>query len=154
MRTLVSSAALAAALLFLVPATGEEPEKPDPRSEDRKPPAVGDAPEDPTEPDPEFRPPRGPGGTRPGPSSLPAEPVLPRIVLRGFVEVDGRPPAALLEFEGGAATLVHAGERVILPQPPTGAPAGRRYEEVLVKELKEGGVRLVFVPDSREVLVR
>lgn len=71
--------------------------------------------------------------------------VVPAVAVRGVMEAEGRPAAALLEVDRSPALLVHAGDRVVL---------GGAWAEMLVKEIGPAGVRVEFMPGSREVLLR
>lgn len=70
---------------------------------------------------------------------------VPAVAVRGVVEAEGRPAAALLEVDKGSALLVHAGDRVALRG---------GWSELVVKEIGPAGVRVEFMPGSREVLLR
>lgn len=127
MRTRIASVLF---VLFLVPvALGEDPGS------------------DPTEADEAMRRALEEARRRaqPGASGPETPVVVPVIAVRGVVEVEGRPAAALLEIDKGPALLVHAGDRVAL---------GGAWTEMVVVEIGPAGVRVEFMPGSREVLLR
>ena len=160
MKSIIVFAALLA-LAFAVPvvmgeepgAAGPDPDSGPPAKEREK--APPEPLRDPTEPDPGLRPVR-PGGTDGQGNPLPGvlEPALPPVALRGFIEVEGRPPAALLQISSAPAILVHAGDRIALGGAENGATGARWFTQVLVKEVRDGTALLVFSPGDKEVVIR
>lgn len=140
--------------LALVPLVRGE-DAPPPKPEEKAPAPKPDGAADPTAEDEAIRRAReaargAAGGS--GPDRELPPPVVPATALRGVVEIEGRPPAALIEVAGQKA-LVHVGDKVLLPVREGAAPA-RRYERFEVLAISEDGVTVRFTPEPLEVIVR
>lgn len=139
-------------LALVPPVRGEDP--PAPKPEEKAPAPKTDGAADPTAEDEAIRRAReaARGAAGGGPDRELPPPVVPATALRGVVEIEGRPPAALIEVAGQKA-LVHVGDKVLL-QAREGAVPARRYERFEVLAISEDGVTVRFTPEPLEVIVR
>ena len=86
-------------------------------------------------PRPKYVPPVN-SGVAPAPVVLPT---LPEIVLKGLIEIEGKPPSALLEIDGKLQRYVTEGAQL------TSHPVGKPSLTILVKKISTVGVEIEIV---------
>ena len=131
---------------------GDKKPKSDP---DSVPPAGETVPLDPTQLTPAMRDALNPPAPavprdahRPAAPVAPVLPPIPDIVLKAYVETEGKPPAALLEIDGKNPRLVSEGAEW------TVRSAGKQNVTLNIKKVSRDGVEIEVLPHKQIIHVK
>lgn len=119
---------------------------------------VGEAvPLDPTQLTPAMRDALNPPATaalrdtqahRPAPPAAPVLPPIPEVVLKAFVETEGKSPAALLEVDGKVPHLVSEGSAWTVHL------AGKQSVTLIIKKVSRNGIEIEVLPHKQIIHVK